>query len=140
MSQSPSEKQIICMKFDSYIKTCCKNELRNIQKYEKRLKGKEVLISDFVIIENKSDVREIVVPDFIIKGLEIFIKDIDLLEALQKLTARERELILLIHFTGYSPKELSKEMEVVERTIYNRHKKVLIKLKKYMEESWWAAT
>lgn len=133
MSQSPSYKQIVCMKFDSFIKTCVKNELRNIEKYENRLRSKELLISDFISIEDKSDVTEVVMPDFVIKGLEIFIKDADLLEALQQLNARERELILLIHFTGFSPKDISEEMEVVERTIYNRHKKVLIKLKKYME-------
>jgi RNA polymerase sigma factor (sigma-70 family) len=87
------------------------------------------------LIDDKSDVTEIVVPDFIIKGLDVSIEDADLLNALQKLTARERELILLIHFTGFNPKDISEEMEVVERTIYNRHKKVLVKLKEYMEGS-----
>ena len=135
MNQSPSGKQIVCMKFDSFIKTCCKNELRNIEKYEKRLRSREVLISDYSLIEEKSGVPEITLPDFVIKGLEISIADDDLLEALQKLTARERELILLIHFTGFNPKDLSEEMAVVERTIYNRHSKVLIKLKAYMEGS-----
>jgi RNA polymerase sigma factor (sigma-70 family) len=135
MNQSPSDEQIVCMKFDSFIKTCCRNELRNIEKYEKRLRSREILISDFSLIEDKSDVTEIVIPDFIVKGLEISIKDPDLLEALQKLTARERELILLIHFTGFNPKDISEEMEVVERTIYNRHNKVLVKLKEYMEGS-----
>jgi RNA polymerase sigma factor (sigma-70 family) len=135
MNQSPSQEQIVCMKFDSFIKTCCRNELRNIEKYEKRLRSREVLISDFSWIDDKADVTEIVIPDFIIKGLDVSIEDTDLLEALQKLTARERELILLIHFTGFNPKDISEEMEVVERTIYNRHKKVLVKLKEYMEGS-----
>lgn len=135
MKQSPSEEQIVCMKFDSFIKTCCKNELRNIEKHEKRLRAREVLISDFSLIDGKSDVAEIVIPDFIIKGLEISIEDSNLLEALQKLTARERELILLIHFTGFKPKDISDKLNVGERTIYNRHNKILVKLRKYMEGS-----
>ncbi|MCA0385294.1 MAG: sigma-70 family RNA polymerase sigma factor [Firmicutes bacterium] len=135
MNQSPSVEQIVCMKFDSFIKTCLRNELRNIEKYEKRLRSRELMISDFSLIEGKSDIAEIVIPDFIVKGLEISIKDPDLLEALQKLTARERELILLIHFTGFKPKDISEQMNVVERTIYNQHKKILIKLKNYMEEA-----
>lgn len=135
MNQSPSAEQIVCMKFDSFIKTCLRNELRNIEKYEKRLRSRELMISDFSLIDGKSDIAEIVIPDFIVKGLEISIKDPDLLEALQKLTARERELILLIHFTGFKPKDISEQMNVVERTIYNQHKKILIKLKNYMEEA-----
>lgn len=135
MNQSPSAEQIVCMKFDSFIKTCLKNELRNIEKYEKRLRSRELMISDFSLIDGKSDIAEIVIPDFIVKGLEISIKDPDLLEALQKLTGRERELILLIHFTGFKPKDISEQMNVVERTIYNQHKKILIKLKNYMEEA-----
>ena len=135
MNQSPSVEQIVCMKFDSFIKTCLKNELRNIEKYEKRLRSRELMMSDFSLIDGTSNVAEIVIPDFIVKGLEISIKDPDLLEALQKLTARERELILLIHFTGFKPKDISEQMNVVERTIYNQHKKILIKLKNYMEEA-----
>jgi len=96
---------------------------------------RELMISDFSLIDGKSDIAEIVIPDFIVKGLEISIKDPDLLEALQKLTGRERELILLIHFTGFKPKDISEQMNVVERTIYNQHKKILIKLKNYMEEA-----
>ena len=134
MNQSPTAEQIVCMKFDSFIKTCLRNELRNIEKYEKRLRSRELMVSDFSLIEGKSDIGEIIIPDFIVKGLEISIKDPDLLEALQKLTARERELILLIHFTGFKPKDISEQMNVVERTIYNQHKKILIKLKNYMEE------
>lgn len=135
MNQSPSDKQIVCMKFDSFIKTCCRNELRNIEKYEKRLRSREVLIFDFSLIEDTSGVTEITLPDFVVKGLEVSIANEDLLDALQKLSAKDRELILLIHFMGFNPKEISKEMEVVERTIYNRHNKVLIKLKKIMEGS-----
>lgn len=135
MNQSPTAEQIVCMKFDSFIKTCLRNELRNIEKYEKRLRSRELMVSDFSLIEGKSDIGEIIIPDFIVKGLEISIKDPDLLEALQKLTARERELILLIHFTGFKPKDISEQMNVVERTIYNQHKKILIKLKNYMEEA-----
>lgn len=135
MNQSPSDEQIVCMKFDSFIKTCCRNELRNIEKYEKRLKSREVLIFDFSLIEDMSVVTEITLPDFVVKGLEISIANEGLLDALQKLSAKDRELILLIHFMGFNPKDISEEMQVVERTIYNRHNKVLIKLKKIMEGS-----
>lgn len=133
MNHSPSKEQIIVMKFDSFIKKCCTNELRNIEKQEKRLRNKEILIPDFSKVDTQVDSSNGILPDFVIKGFEISIEDIDLLEALKKLPARDRELILLIHFTGYKPKDLSEEMDVGERTIYKRHKKILCKLKCYME-------
>lgn len=133
MNHSPSKEQITVMRFDSFIKKCCTNELRNIEKLEKRLRSKEILIPDFSRIETQIDSTHEILPDFVIKGFKISIEDIDLLEALKKLSARDRELILLIHFTGYKPKDVSDEMDVGERTIYKRHKKILCKLKCYME-------
>jgi len=135
MSHSPSKKEIIAMKFDSFIKKCCTNELRNIEKLEKRLRSREILISDFSIFETKFETTIVKLPDFVVKGFNISIEDMDLLEALKKLSARDREIILLIHFTGYKPKDVSDEMDVGERAIYKQHRKILCKLKSYMEGS-----
>jgi RNA polymerase sigma factor (sigma-70 family) len=133
MNHSPSKEQINVMRFDCFIKKCCTNELRNIEKREKRLRSQEVLIPDFSRIETRIGSTGVKLPDFVVKGFKVSIEDMDLLGALKKLPARDRELILLIHFTGYKPKDVSNEMDVAERTIYKRHKKILCKLKYYME-------
>ncbi len=131
---TPSEQLIVGMKFDSYIKTCCKRELRNIEKYNKRIQQREISVRDFIGLNPDQNESEISCPDFIVKGYRIAITDPRLLTALESLKDMERELILLLFFVGYKPNDLTEEFNVGERTIYNRQNKVLIKLKRLMEE------
>lgn len=135
LNLTPSDERIVCMKFDSYIKICCRNELRNIEKYDKRICSREV--SKSTLIENKSEntMKEIIVPDFIIKGYGIVIDDEVLFEALEMLKPMERELILLIFHMGYKPRDLNTELKVAVKTVYNRQERILAKLKKLMEEN-----
>lgn len=135
MNLTPSDKQIVCMKFDSYIKRCCKNELRNEEKYRKRICGREISITNLTEKKSEKTTDEIVVPDFVVKGYAITINNDILLSALEMLKARERELILLLFYMGYEPGDMTSELKVVERTVYNRRKKILKKLRKLMEEN-----
>jgi len=133
MNLTPSKMEVVQMKFDSYVKKCCKNELRNIEKYNKRIQKREILVANHLIQSKDEYSAEMNIPDFVVKGYEIVISDKVLLDALEKLESRERELVLLIFFIGYKPKEVSEELGVVERTIYNRQDKILEKSKKIME-------
>lgn len=70
MTEFPSKKQVVSMMFDSYIKKCCTNELRNIQKQEKQLKSREILIYDYSRINERHAYHDEVLPDFIVKGIK----------------------------------------------------------------------
>lgn len=135
MNLTPSEQLIVIMKFDSYIKKCCRNELRNLERSSNRIQRREISISDFTIIKIEVSRNGLATPDFIVKGHEITVDNSRLLKALEMLDSRERELILLIFFMGFRPEDISKELNVGERTVYNRQKRILKKLKKLMEEN-----
>lgn len=122
------------MKFDSFVKKCCKNELRDIEKYRKRIWRNEFCVSDLTVFHNTDINVALEVVDFVVDGYEIKVNNEKLLDALERLIPRERELILLIYFIGYKPVEMSDNYNVVERTVFNWRNKILKKLKKYMEE------
>jgi RNA polymerase sigma factor (sigma-70 family) len=130
---TPSERSIVVEQFDSYIKTCCRNELRNIAKYNNRIRKHEISVRDFVWINSAQHEPEVEYPDFVVKGYRIAITDPRLLTALESLKDLERELILLLFFVGCKPNDLTEEFNVGQRTIYNRQNKILRKLKRIME-------
>ncbi len=134
MNLTPKKQLRVGMMFDSYIKKCCKYELFNIQEHRRLMKEKELLVADIVNVRIETEISDLVIPDFIIKGHEVAISNKVLLEALEQLEPGERELILLLFYMGYKPIDLSADLEVGERTVYNRKNKILQKLKKFMEE------
>ena len=125
----------ILKQFDSYIKICCVNELRNLYKLKNRIRKIEVSGFGFIEIENMSigEDDEIKIFDFIIEGNEIFIEDAILLNALWNIDKQERELILLKYFIVYSDEKLSEEMNMCSRTLTYQKNKIIEKVKKYME-------
>lgn len=134
MELTPEKQLSVSKMFDSYIKKCCKNELRNIEKYNKRIKEREVSVENYTQIKVETAIPEIALPDFVVNGFEIAIDDQSLLKALKMLEPGEREIILLLFFMGFKPEDISEDLDVVERTIYNRQKKIIRKLKRFMEE------
>lgn len=134
MELTPEKQLSVSKMFDSYIKRCCKNELRNIEKYNERIKKREVSVEKFTRIKVETTMTGLELPDFIINGFEIAVDDQSLLKALEMLEPGERELILLLFFMGFKPRDISEDLDVVERTVYNRQKKIIRKLKKFMEE------
>jgi RNA polymerase sigma factor (sigma-70 family) len=135
MNYTPSEKKIVCEKFDSYAKRCSKNELRNMHKAEKLIQSRELFVECFDSFEYGVVASNIKISDFIIQGNDVFIENISLLAALHRIDAHERELILLKYFMGYTDQEISEELNIRRRTVCDRRNNVVNKLKKYMEES-----
>lgn len=133
LDQTPEQQQRVSMMFDSYIKRCCKNELLNIVKRNSRMSEREISVRSFTSIKIDASTCGLRVPDYVVKGYGITIDDQSLFEALETLKVNERDLILLLFFMGYKPEDLTDELDVVERTVYNRQNKILEKLKKLME-------
>jgi len=127
---TPKMQVRVSMMFDSYIKKCSKNELLNIEDHKRRIKEKEVLVSDVISIKVDTKTTGLTVPDFIVEGYEIAINNELLLEALKKLDSTERELILLLFYIGYKPKEVSTDLHIGERAVNKRKNKILAKLRR----------
>ncbi len=135
MNYTPSEKKIICEKFDSYAKTCCKNELRNIHKAEKRIQRREIFVESFDRSGYGAVISDVEISDFTIQGNDVFIENMSLVTALLRIKSHERELILLKYFMGYTDQEISEELNIRRRTVCDRRNSIVKKLKKYMEEN-----
>ena len=72
---------------------------------------------------------------FQVLGYDIEVKSTLIAEALQTLTEKKRDVILLAYFMGMSDAEIAREMNLVRSTINEHRKRSLELLKKVMEES-----
>ena len=134
MNLTPEKQQRVSMMFDSYIKKCCKNKLCNIENRINRMEEKEYLLLEELKIQVETNATGLTIPDYIVQGYEIEISNESLLKALEMLEPNERELILLLFFIGHRPKDVSSDLKIGERAVYKRKNKILVKLKKFMEE------
>lgn len=71
---------------------------------------------------------------FQIQGYDVEVKNTLIAEALQTLTQRKRDVILLSYFMGMSDAEIAREMNLVRSTIHEHRTRSLEILKEVMEE------
>lgn len=72
---------------------------------------------------------------FQVLGYDVEIRDMLLAEALQTLTEKKRNVILLSYFMEMSDAEIAREMNLVHSTIREHRLRSLEQLKKIMEEN-----
>lgn len=72
---------------------------------------------------------------FQVLGYDIEVKDALIAEALQTLTEKKRNVILLSYFLDMSDAEIAREMNLVRSTIHEHRKRSLELLKNIMEVS-----
>lgn len=70
---------------------------------------------------------------FAVHGYDIEVKDTLIAEALQALSEKKRNVILLSYFMGMSDADIAREMNLVRSTIHEHRKRSLEILKKIME-------
>lgn len=70
---------------------------------------------------------------FQVMGYDIEVKDSLIAEALQSLTEKKRNVILLSYFMDMSDAEIAREMNLVRSTIHEHRKRSLEQMKKIME-------
>lgn len=71
---------------------------------------------------------------FQVHGYDIEVKDTLIAEALETLTEKKRDVILLSYFMQMSDAEIAREMNLVRSTIQEHRKRSLELLRKVMEE------
>ena len=72
---------------------------------------------------------------FQVLGYDIEVKDALIAEALQTLTEKKRNVVLLSYFMDMSDADIAREMNLVRSTINERRRRSLELMRKNMEES-----
>lgn len=130
-------KETIRHQFDYICKLSLKGEKIDYSRHMAYLHKNEVILSELSQDEWNQlatyDVYNIENYRFQVLNYDIEIQNSLIAEALENLTKRKREVILLFYFMGMSDAEIAKEMNLVRSTVYEHRKRSLEILKKVME-------
>lgn len=124
-------------KFDRLCQIALKGEAINYYKHMDYRRKHEILFSEL----SERERRELSTLDeygaenvhFQVQGYDIEVKNTLIAEALQTLTQRKRDVILLSYFMGMSDAEIAREMNLVRSTIHEHRTRSLEILKEVME-------
>ena len=139
MEQSSSGRNETNQKlFDSYCKRILKNEaidcFREIQKHRQR----EIFFSELSEKEWKQlymeDEYDLDTCNFRVLGYDVEVKDALIAEALNLLSDKKREVVLLAYFLDMSDTEIAKLLNLRQSTIHYHRTSSLKSLKEFLEE------
>ena len=139
MEQSSSSRNETNLhRFDSYCKKILKNEAidcyREIQKHRQR----EIFFSELSEKEWKQlymeDEYDLDTCNFQVLGYDVEVKDALIAEALNLLSDKKREVVLLAYFLDMSDTEIAKLLNLRQSTIHYHRTSSLKSLKEFLEE------
>ena len=124
-------------RFDRLCQIALKGEAINYYKHMDYRRKHEILFSEL----SEKELRELSTLDeygaenvhFQVQGYDVEVKNTLIAEALQTLTQRKRDVILLSYFMGMSDAEIAREMNLVRSTIHEHRTRSLEILKEVME-------
>lgn len=125
--------------FDRICHLALEGEAVNYYKYMDYRRKHEVCLSElsekelsrlFTMDQYKVENHQFRVLDY-----DVEVKDSLIAEALQILTEKKRNVILMSYFMGMSDAEIAREMSLVRSTIHEHRKRSLEMLKNIMEEN-----
>ena len=135
---SSLDEETVRHQFDRKCKLALKGELVDYTRHIDYLSKHEVILSElkereleklFVIDEYDGEYF-----DFQALGYDIQLKDTLLAEALNELTERKREVIMLSYFQGLSDADIARKLNLDRSTVNEHRKRSLELLKQMMEE------
>lgn len=135
---SSLDEETVRHQFDRKCKLALKGELVDYTRHIDYLSKHEVILSEltereleklFVIDEYDGEYF-----DFQALGYDIQLKDMLLAEALNELTERKREVIMLSYFQGLSDADIARKLNLDRSTVNEHRKRSLELLKQMMEE------
>lgn len=135
---SPFEYQQNCEnRFISFCISTIQKAFKKILRELYRFHDREVSLSYLSESEYEILVNNLAIPAkrFQIQKYEISIYDPTLAEALQRLSCRHREIILLYYILGFHDVEIAKMLGISKSAVQNNRHIVLSKLKTMMEDS-----
>ena len=125
------------IQFDTFCKKILKNEVIDYENHLAYRRKHEILFSEL----SEQEIKQLFMTDdynldnyqFQVMGYDIEVKDSLIAEALQSLTEKKRNVILLSYFMDMSDAEIAREMNLVRSTIHEHRKRSLEQMKKIME-------
>ena len=125
--------------FDSYCKKILKYNARNYYKAQKQRSEREVSFSTL----SEQDLAKLSGTDvyfqnaykFSVLNEIVTVSDEQIAEALNKVPADKRDIILLAYFLDLNDREIAEHLQLMRRTVARRRAKTLQELKKIMEEN-----
>ena len=137
MELSSSDMITIQHQYDALAKKTLKGEAKNYQADLAKRAAREVLFSEMSEIDFAQlftmDEYESEFFRFQVSGFDVFIKNELLAAALNTLSERKRNIVLLSYFLDMSDAEISQMLNVVRSTIFKHRKIALARIKQYME-------
>lgn len=130
-------KKGIEKEFDYICKQVIRDERKDYDRHLKRLSRKETsfsMIDDHHIKKMSTiDRKPSDYHTFSINGLPVQIKNDFLAEALEQMTGRKREVILLYYFMDLGTQQIADILHLNRSTIYRHRRDALEFIKKFME-------
>lgn len=131
------DEMTIRHRFDRLCQMAIKGEAINYYKHMDYRRKYEVTFSELSEKELSQfftmDEYDVENYRFQVLGYDIEVKDALIAEALQSLSERKRDVILLSYFMDMSDAEIAREMKLVRSTIHEHRKRSLEILKEIME-------
>lgn len=138
MTNTSEYEKTIEHQFDSFCKTVLRNQARNIYAENKRW------LNHFVSLETltPADLAKLSGLDnykvdyifFSVLDYEISIEDIRIAQALESLSKRQQDVILLSFFLDMKDVDIADLLRLAKSTIHHHKEKALEALRDYMEE------
>lgn len=138
MTDTSNYEKTIEHQFDSFCKTVLRNQARNIYEENRRWQNR------FVSLEalTPADLAKLCSFDnystssifFSILDYEISIEDILIAQALESLSKRRQDIILLSFFLDMKEMDIAKLMNLAQSTVHYHKENALAELRKFMEE------
>ncbi|EAC3952701.1 MULTISPECIES: RNA polymerase sigma factor [Bacilli] len=125
--------------FDSFCKTVLKNQARNIYAENKRRNERFISLESLTPAELSKlsvyDTYEAECIWFLVNNYEIPIADILIAQAIESLSKRQQDIILLSFFLSMSDVDIAELMNLAKSTVHYHKVNALNKLRKFMEET-----
>lgn len=135
---SSLDEETVRHQFDRKCKLALKGELVDYTRHMDYLSKHEVTLSELSEREwdclSAIDEYDAEYFDFQALGYDIRLKDMLLAEALNALTERKREVIMLSYFQGLSDADIARKLNLDRSTVNEHRKRSLELLKQMMEE------
>ena len=124
--------------FDSFCKKILKNEARNFYKEIKRQREREKTFSEL----SEREMEQLCVTDdyfateqiFNVLGYDVIVNSQSIAAALQNLSERKRDIILLSYYLELTDREIGEKLNLVRTTVQYQRSTSLLELKKFILE------
>jgi RNA polymerase sigma factor (sigma-70 family) len=135
---SSREEQKVMHQFDAYSKRILSQEVINYQRKLDYLWKHEISLYEL----SQKEMEELVTIDeydidtfhYQILGYDIQVRDTLLAEALESLSERKRDVVLLSYYMEMSDAQIAGELKLMRCTVYAHRTRALKIMRKFMEE------